>query len=266
MKLSISNIAWPAEYDEEMYDFMFSNAIDGLEIAPTRLFPSQPDENIPLAKAFGSSLKEKYNLAVSSVQSIWRGMSENIFESESGRKKLADYTKKTIDFAHALECGNIVFGCPKNRAIPPNMPADEYLPIVFDFFKQIGDYANANGTCIAIEPNPVIYNTNFINTTAEALELCKRLNNPGVKVNIDVGTIIHNRENIDILKNNVYLINHVHISEPNLVPVVKRELHNNIIKTMRAMEYSGFFSVEMATQNDIDLIKKAILYVKELLQ
>jgi len=266
VKLSISNIAWSAEHDEEMYEFLHANAIHGLEIAPTRLFPFQPYDNIPRAKDFGGRLKEKYNLAVSSIQSIWYGLAENIFESDVSRKTLLDYTKKAVDFACSLECGNIVFGCPKNRAIPPNMSADVYLPIAYDFFRQMGDYANTNGTCIAIEPNPVIYNTNFINTTAEAFELCKRLNNPGVKVNIDIGTIIHNTESIDLLKNNIDLVNHVHISEPRLVPVEKRLIHIDLIKMLGSLNYSRFFSIEMGNQNDIDMLKQIILYAKELLR
>jgi sugar phosphate isomerase/epimerase len=266
VKLSISNIAWSAEHDEEMYDFLHENAIHGLEIAPTRIFTSQPYNNISQAKDFGSRLIEKYNMAVSSVQSIWYGLSENIFESETSRKVLIDYAKKAIDFASALKCGNIVFGCPKNRSIPSNMSADTYLPIAYDFFKQIGDYADANGTCIAIEPNPVIYSTNFINTTTEAFEVCRKIDNPGVKVNVDIGTIVYYEEQIGILEDNVDLINHVHISEPRLVPIEKRLIHIDLIKMLRNLNYSKFFSIEMANQNDADLIKQTILYVKGLLQ
>ena len=266
MKLSISNIAWSAEHDEEMYEFLHANAIHGLEIAPTRLFTSQPYDNISQAKNFRSKLKEKYNIAISSVQSIWYGLSENIFESDVSRMILLDYTKNAIDFACALECGNIVFGCPKNRTIPSNMSANIYLAIAFDFFRQIGDYANANGTCIAIEPNPVIYNTNFINTTTEAFEVCRKIDNPGVKVNVDIGTIVYYEEHIDMLGDNVDLINHVHISEPRLVPIEKRLIHIELIKMLRGLNYSRFFSIEMANQNSIDLIKQTILYAKELLQ
>jgi len=266
VKISISNIAWTTRHDEEMYEFLYANAINGLEIAPTRIFPLQPYDNISQVKAFGSNLKEKYNLAVSSVQSIWYGLSENIFESEADRKKLVDYTKKTIDFACVLDCDNIVFGCPKNRAIPSNMTANVYLPIAYDFFRQIGDYANANGTCIAIEPNPAIYNTNFINTTAEAFEVCQKINNPGVKVNVDIGTIVYYEEHIGLLEDNIGLINHIHISEPHLVPIEKRAIHVALIKTLRSLNYSRFISIEMANQNNIDLIKQTIFYVKELLQ
>jgi sugar phosphate isomerase/epimerase len=266
VKLSISNIAWSAEYDEEMYEFLHENAIHGLEIAPTRLFPFQPYDNTSQVKDFRNNLKEKYNLAVSSIQSIWYGLSENIFESDASRKTLLDYTKKAIDFARALKCGNMVFGCPKNRTIPSNMPASVCMPIAYDFFRQIGDYANTKGTYIAIEPNPVIYNTNFINTTTEAFSVCRKIDNPCIKVNVDIGTIVFYEEHISILEDNIDLINHIHISEPRLVPIKKRLLHVDLIKMLRSLNYSKFFSIEMANQNDVDLIKQTILYVKGFLQ
>ena len=42
MNLSISNIAWKAEYDSEMYKYLETTGFNGLEIAPTRIFPENP--------------------------------------------------------------------------------------------------------------------------------------------------------------------------------------------------------------------------------
>ena len=48
MKYSISNIAWSKEYDNEMYAFLKQQGIEGLEIAPTRIF-DKPYDNLELA-------------------------------------------------------------------------------------------------------------------------------------------------------------------------------------------------------------------------
>lgn len=260
MKLSISNIAWSAQYDEEMYGFLRDNNFKGIEIAPTRVFPDAPYDNLAQGKLFAYKLKEQYDIEVSSIQSIWFGITESIFESAVNRQKLVDYTKKAVDFACILNCPNLVFGCPKNRAIPQDMTVDACLPVAYDFFNQIGNYAAECGTCIAIEPNPPIYNTNFINTTAEAFKICQKVNNPGIKVNVDAGTLIHNNESIEILKNNSKLINHIHISEPRLVPIEKRTLHNEL----KNLHYNKFLSIEMSNPENIDLVKSIILYIKEI--
>ena len=264
MKLSISNIAWPAEYDDEMYNFLSVNNFQGLEIAPTRIFPEEPYENLNRGKVFARKLEEKYNIKISSMQSIWYGIAESVFGPAGARQKLIDYTKKAVDFACGINCPNLVFGCPKNRAVPTGMPPEIYLPVIYGFFNQIGDYAADCGTCIAIEPNPPIYNTNFINTTAEAAELCRGLNNPGIKINADTGTVIYNNEDIKILTENIDLINHIHISEPGLIPIEKRTLHKDLRDGLKSSGYNKYISVEMGNPGNIDLVKTVIAYIKEI--
>jgi len=264
MELSISNIAWSADDDSEIYEYLSRNGYTGLEIAPTRVFPNAPYECSHDAKRFADMLLEKYNLRISSMQSIWYGKSESLFASESDRQILVEYTKKAIDFAHTIGCGNLVFGCPKNRIIPDTMSLDKVSPIAYEFFSQIGDYATDNGTCIAIEANPPIYNTNFINTTTQALQLCKTLKNPGIKVNIDIGTMIYYSENIQLVMDNIELVNHVHISEPHLAYIEKRPIHYELIRMLADMNYEKYVSVEMSNINDIERVKGVACYINEL--
>jgi len=264
MNLSISNIAWSVENDQEMYDFLNKHNFNGLEIAPTRIFGSSPYNHLIEAKDFAVRLKKDYELTISSMQSIWYGITESIFVSDTDRQILINYTKEAINFACAVNCKNLVFGCPKNRNIPVGMNADVFLPIVHNFFNTIGNYAAEHDVFIAIEPNPPIYNTNFINTTEEAFELCKAIKNHGIKVNVDLGTMIYNNEDVKILSKNINLINHVHISEPHLVPIEKRELHKEIITELCSAGYEKFISIEMGNKNNIEIVKETILYVKEL--
>ena len=264
MELSISNIAWPSEYDEEMYDFLSFNGIKWLEIAPTRIFPYPPYDDLTQAESFTRWLKKDHGIAISSIQSIWFGITESIFGSVEDRQKLLNYTYRAINFAFAMNCPNIVFGCPQNRAVPHGINIEAYLPIAYHFFEQIGSYAEKKRTCLAIEPNPPIYNTNFINTTREAFELCRELNNPGIKVNVDLGTIIYYGENIKILKDYIDMVNHVHISEPNLVPIERREIHKDLLRELRDMGYRKCISLEMKDCQNIDLLKKTVLYIQEL--
>lgn len=259
MKLSISNIAWSKEYDEEMYKYISNSGFCGLEIAPTRLIEDSPYLNIEEAKKIVEYIYDKYKLNISSMQSIWFGRQEKIFNSELERNTLIEYTKKAIDFASAINCKNLVFGCPKNRNI--NDLETDYK-IALEFFREIGDYAKSKDVILAIEPNPPIYNTNFINTTKEAIKLVKDIDNEGIKINLDLGTIIQNNEDISILKNNINLINHIHISEPNLEYIKERNLHENLIKLLRELNYNKYISIEMKNQNNIEKVKEIINYVK----
>lgn len=254
--LSISNIAWVSEKDEEIYKMMKDLGFKGLEIAPTRVFPEGPYDRISEAGVFAKKIKKEYGFTVPSMQSIWYGRKENIFNGEEDRETLRKYTEKAILFAKETGCKNLVFGCPKNRIVPEGVDPSE----ANGFFKAIGDFAKDNGTVVGMEANPTIYGTNFINTNASALKLIEEVESEGFKLNLDVGTMIENGEDISVLKGNAGLINHVHISEPNLVPVKKRKFHKVLSEFLKEEGYKGFVSIEMKTTDDIDGLKRIMEY------
>ena len=261
MKLSISNIAWGKEHDNEIYTYLKEKQIQGLEIAPTRIFPLLPYDHIKEAIGFSQDLYKQYGLTISSMQSIWYGRSENLFTSQKDIDALTIYTKKAIDFAEAIGCKNLVFGCPKNR----NITTSEnrlMMPNVISFFETVGSYAYKHNTIFAIEPNPTIYNTNYINSTPEAFELVNTLNNPGLKINLDLGTVIQNGE--DITNYDLSKVNHIHISEPGLKKIQIRNIHPLLFQLAKKCKYDGFISIEMGCQESCDIIKETIEYVLQL--
>ena len=259
MKLSISNIAWSKEHDEEIYSYLKANSIEGIEIAPTRIFENNPYDELTKANEYFQYINEEYCLEVPSMQSIWFGKSQNIFDGEDGRTELLNYTKKAIDFASEIKCKNLVFGCPKNRNI--NNESCDSEAIALEFFRELGSYANNKGTVLAIEPNPNIYGTNFINSTKGAFDIAKKINNKGILVNVDLGTIINNEESLSTLIENIHLINHIHISEPYLEKIQKRELHKELAKILKDNAYDKYVSIEMKNLNDLDGVKETLSYI-----
>lgn len=261
MKLSMSNIAWEKEKNGQIYAWMKEYQYAGIEIAPTKIFSKNPYDNCEKAKKWKENIKEKYGIVISSMQSIWFGRQEKVFGSKEERKILQEYTKKAIDFAKVLQCHNLVFGCPKNRIFPQE--GDKTIGI--SFFRELGEYAYSQGTVIAMEANPAIYGTNYMNETKEVFELIEQVDSKGFRLNLDVGTMIYNQEEITELTGRVELINHVHISEPWLKLIEKRELHNNLANLLRKENYDGFVSIEMKEQKLND-IEKTMKYVREVFQ
>ena len=261
MKLSISNIAWAAEHDTEMYSFLQESRFDGLEIAPTRIYPEAPYDKLSEAKDWAADLKERYGLVVPSMQSIWYGHTEKIFGDKADRQILIDYTKKAVLFAEAIGCGNLVFGNPKNR---DTEDVAAVMPIANDFFKEIGDYAAEHNTVIALEPNPTIYNTRFMNYTEQAVEMAYKASSDGIKVNVDLGTIIYNEEDVNYLKQIPEYINHMHISEPGLNLIEARDLHSQLFKVLNDIGYDRFVSIEMGNKGDLQKVMDICNYVNGL--
>ena len=223
LKLAISNIAWDKADDEAVYAAMQQNGFTGLEIAPTRIFPEYPYENLTGAALFGGYLLNRWGFHVPSMQSIWYGQTGNIFDPVQA-EELLDYTAEAFQFAHTINCPSLVFGCPKNR-------------------------------------RPPVY-TNYLNNTADAFAMVKRLQSPGLAVNLDLSTMISNGERLRDFVDDIKYVSHVHISEPGLEPIVPRQEHKELAMLLKAVGYSGDVSIEMK-RTDVETVRKTLAYIAE---
>lgn len=260
MRLSISNIGWEKENDLVIYEMMKNMGFEGLEIAPTRIFPENPYDKIEEATRWAKELKAKNGFVIPSMQSIWYGRNEKLFGTKEERTSLINYTRKAIDFAEAIGCKNLVFGCPRNR----NMPEGADGGIAIEFFKTIGEYAVEHNTVIGMEANPPIYNTNYINETKSAIALIEKVESDGFKLNLDMGTMIANEEDVSVLYGKECLINHVHVSEPGLKPIERRLLHRTLFGLLTDYGYDGFVSIEVGKQETLAELEKMMAYVEEI--
>ena len=131
-----------------------------------------------------------------------------------------------------------------------------------DFLSRIAWMAAQRQVVIGLEANPPIYNTNYINTTADAFAMAKKLDSPGLGVTLDVGTMIANGERPNDFAADMKYVSHVHISEPGLAPIEKRALHRELALLLGALNYQGYVSVEMKTA-DTDTVRRSLEYVAE---
>ena len=259
IKLAISNIAWAKEDDEAVYTAMQNAGFSGLELAPTRIFPESPYDCLNSAALFGGYLKTRWGFCVPSIQSIWYGRSGSIFDAAQA-EDLLDYTAGAFRFAHALNCPSLVFGCPKNRMLPEG--AD---PAAADgFILRAGDLAAQYGVRLAIEANPPVY-TNFLNGTAEAFALVRRLDHPGLAVNLDLSTLLAQGEKLTDFVDDLPWVSHIHISEPGLRPLERRAEHRQLALLLGAVGYKGYVSVEMG-RTDLATVQRTIDYIAEVFQ
>lgn len=271
MKLAISNIAWSAGEDGQVYGLMRRYGYTGLEIAPTRIFAEDPYGDLEAVRRWRGAFAAGEGFVIPSMQSIWFGRTEKMFADEAQRQALLDHTKKAVDFARAAGCANLVFGSPKNRAIPEGSGKEAWQQGI-RFFREIGAYASARETAVGMEANPSIYNTNYINTTREACELIREVASEGFLLNLDIGTMIENGEPVETLEGNAALIRHVHISEPFLRPIVmdpdRRQFHGELAAFLRENGYQGYVSVEMARTKDepgrLSLLDEILAYGREM--
>jgi sugar phosphate isomerase/epimerase len=92
----------------------------------------------------------------------------------------------------------------------------------------LGDYAYSKNVNFCLEPNPKEYGTDFLNNTKETIEFIKKVNSPGLWLNIDAGTIALNNEPIEeTIKYSIPYAKHIHISEPFLNEITNQKLALN---------------------------------------
>ncbi len=256
MKLAVSHIAWLPQEDDAALSLLARHGYAGVEVAPTRVAGEGPYEKPEVAAAFAAAVKQRYGLAVCSLQSIWFGCAGSMFGPEQA--DLLAYTQKAILFAQAAGAGNLVFGNPKNRVRPQDVSADVAVP----FFRELGDFASQHQTVLALEANPPVYGTNYMNATPDAFAVAAQVNSAGCGVNLDVGTMVIQDESADMLAGKVDRINHVHISEPGLAMIEERPLHRALAERLRREGYEGYVSIEMK-QQPLENVERAVQYVAE---
>ena len=256
LKLAMSQLAWKQEEEKQALEILQNHGFCGIEIAPTIIAGETPYQNPDRAEEYAQQVKAQFGFSVCSLQSIWFGKQGNLFEAQ--RQELLDYTKQAIVFAQRAGAGNLVFGSPKNRVKPPEASVKQAV----SFFKELGEYALLHNTVLALEANPPVYGTNFMNTTPEAFTVMEQVDSDGCRINLDFGTIIINNEPIEMLRGKVRWVNHVHISEPQLALVEKREKHRQLAALLKEEGYTGYVSVEMK-QQPLEAIEQTADYIAE---
>lgn len=293
INLSVSNIAWTPEQDEEAYTLLKELGVHHIELAPSRWFPDL--RKVPIGKFQRHlDLLKSYELEVVAFQSLLYGHPElSIFGDKWART--ADYLDAVILLASQAKAEALVFGSPKNRKQGQVKPSTKSWRQALRFFRQVGETAAKYKTCVCIEPNPTAYNCDFINTVYEAVELVDAVNSEGFRYHLDTaGMHLQEDDGLNTLKKfaqdpqlwefensdpmtdppqhegrllDLVLsrLGHFHVSEPYLGDFAEPQVdHKKIAWQLRDLDYRGVISIEMKpSSRGLEAVREAITYVKE---
>jgi len=70
---------------------------------------------------------------------------------------------------------------------------------------------------------------------------------------------VSNGEPFSVLEQNVDLIHHIHLSEPGLAPIARREWH----RRLRELPFDGYLSLEMKKTENPEDLRSSLLYLRE---
>jgi sugar phosphate isomerase/epimerase len=272
MTLAVSNIAWSYSNRLAAYALLKEHGFTGLEVAPALLFAEEADPLQPSSAGFRARIEElqRAGLRLVSMQSLLFGVEgAALFGSSDELERLQGAMQRVIAFAGRAGIPNLVFGSPRQRVVPANMPIEAVLTRARDVFGRLGDLAAANNTVLALEPNPAQYGANFMTDVAETLRVVEAINHPAITLNFDVGALhmageYHNLH--DQLTAARRRVSHVHLSEPYLaVAPASADDAATLLLELAAIDYKGAVSIEMKAVpgDEIGTVRQAVNRLSE---
>lgn len=262
MKLSISNIAWPAEQDGAVYAALREVGVTALELAPTRIWPDWQFGAADV-RACREALARQ-GLGCSSLQAVLFNRPElQLFGTPAQRAELRAHLERVADLAAELGAGPMVFGAPKNRDRGTLGEATAF-ELAAEFFARIGAYCAERGVCLCLEPNPVTYGCNFVTDSRRGAELVRAVGSSGFRLHLDAAGMHLAEENTEnAVRDCADVLAHVHVSEPFLGHFGAPEVdHAGFARGLRAIGWEGWVAIEMRASNEsLVRVQEAVAWV-----
>lgn len=264
MRLTVSNLAWPAEQEDTALALLASLGVQGVEVAPTRIAPwdSLPT---PLLSAYRSRL-ESAGLVVSSLQAILFGRSDlQLLGKGAPFTDLLDHVRHVAEIAATLGAGVLVFGSPRNR-LTDGLSAVDAWQLARERLRQLGEITAASGVVFGIEPVPAAYGGEFLAPWRDVLRMVQEVDHPGIRVHLDTGCVGLGGDNIaEAINASSAWLAHFHAAEPQLGPFDHPlPAHRDAASALHGIHYERWISIEMREQPETPLraIETAVRFVK----
>jgi sugar phosphate isomerase/epimerase len=262
VKVSISNIAWTNAEEGAIAELLQQMNVTGVDVAYTKLWKSPfdaPEDALSSYRAFW----ENHQIQIVGMQSLIYGRPDLVlFGDQAGRAQMADYLGAVCRLGGVLGAEKLVFGSPKNRQ-KGDLPLLEAMAIATEFFSGVAELAEEAGVTLCIEPNPPLYDCDFVQSTPAAIELVKRVNHPNFRLHLDAAIMTMNDEPIEAALGQAmeYLV-HFHVSEPNLAVIGTKGVdHARFAQALLVNGYTGWVAIEMRSGTEgtnIEAVRHAL--------
>ncbi len=182
------------------------------------------------------------------------------------RKEGLSYIKWCIDFCAEIGCptfaGPMYSSVGKARGIPAAQRKKEWNLAVKNL-RQVADYAGRKRVTLAIEPLNR-FETDLVNTVAQAVKLCKDIGHPAAKIHLDSFHMnIEEKDVVAACKLAGRRIAHVHASESDRgTPGTGQCDWKGLAKGLKAAKYKGPVVIETFTPAVKSIAKAAAIWRK----
>ncbi len=255
MRVSISNIAWDTTDDRSIAAVLSQYAVDAIDVAPGKYFPDP-------TRATTSEVDKvrrwwaREGVEIVAMQSLLFGTSGlNLFAPPATQEAMLHHLDAVCRIGQRLGARYLVFGSPRNRD-RGELSDIRAINLAIPFFRRLGDIAQRFGMVVCLEPNPECYGANFMTNSAQTALVVERTAHRAIKMQLDSGSLtLNNEEPFRILEDYGSMVEHIHVSEPDLLPIGDGGCdHTAFAEAVRRRLPDHIVSIEMrAAQNDASL-------------
>jgi sugar phosphate isomerase/epimerase len=162
------------------------------------------------------------------------------------RENTAEYFRQLVDFCADLGGKVMIAGSPKQRSVLPGVTPEQARAWALESFRPAVAQAEKRGVTICFEPlGP--WETNFINTAADAIAFVNELPSDRFQIILDVKAMCSESKPIpQIIAESRTRFRHFHANDKNLKgPGFGDVDFQPIAAALKAVGYDGYVSVEV---------------------
>ena len=266
MKHAISNIALPQYSHHDEVSELAAMGFLGLEIAPSRCWSDTWHNLSANEVARYRADVESAGLQVVGLHSLLFDQPDlSLCDGPDSRNRLADFFVHLSGLCRDLGGRTLIWGGGRTRGATP---ARDARLILIDFFSDLCSRTADHGTVFCLEPLAPA-DTDFLHSVHECKDIVDTLNQPGLKVQIDVKALTANNElNGATIAAVADSLVHVHANEPGfeVLGSSKTVDHNLAGAFLRDAGYEGYVSIEQKTIDPTDVfgpIQKSLKLLQE---
>ena len=246
MKTSISNLAWAHKNTTELIPKLKAVGLQGIEIAPTLIWPNFGDIRFSEVSEFANMIKDE-GISVSGIQSLNFGRPELQVFDNSTWPTFREHLRKVFEVGQHLNASIAVFGSPKNR-VKGDLEELEANRMAVDFFASLIPSLIENNIRLTLEPNAMAYGADFLTNYKQVVRLSEEIGSPWIIPQIDTGCMWMSEDDVEE-SFSFHQPGHIHLSLPNLGIFPGDLDFKPLLQQIIRSDYSSWVVIEMLNES-----------------
>lgn len=250
-RLSASNIALPAYRHEMFLPRLAELGIEGLEVAPSRVWDTTAGRpSVAEVAAYRRAISDA-GLAVVGVHSLLFGYKDlGLFRGRAAHESTVALIIALSALCRDLGGRTLIYGAGRRRG---NVSRAEAQTETEAFLAAVLPHMERHGTIFCFEPlGPK--DADFLNTVAECLSLIQAFTHPALGMHIDAKAMVENGEDtLSSFQAAQSRLVHYHANQPGLGRLDQGPVdHRKMGDFLRKIGYDGYVSIEQRMTDESD--------------